>query len=1139
MGFSFANIHLCCTFGRPIKLVDQLKDELRKTATRYSTIKQELIQQLKIKYKLIISEYMKKTEKKRFVRDTLFVFTMLFVCTGAVFSQIKISGTVTDSNKDPLIGVSVAIQGQKNGTITDFEGKYSLQVPNNKAVLIFSYIGYKTVEKTVGNNTVINIALEEDSKLMDEVVVVAYGTQKKSHLTGAIASLKNERLDEIPVSRVDQALIGKLAGVQVYNTNPEAGSAPIIRVRGLGSISAQASPLIVVDGMPVVDGLSMLSMGDVESIEVLKDAASSAMYGSRAAGGVIMVTTKTGNSKKAKYSFKMYNGIRTAIKIPDMLSTQEYTDLLYTEAAQRKLDPSVNGISSETMAFNKIADTERASYLILKNMIDQPTDWLSEGLRPFGKAENYQLSAAGGDKNLKYIISGNYSGEDGIMKNSTYDKYTFRTKFDAKLSKNISLGVNLNPTFSRQERPAVDLTDYMRFPSWMPIRHNAATAALTGKVAGDYAQPSDFNGISISGIGYDNETWHLTGVSPFSSSNQNPVSIRERTSIFTDEYKFQGSTFLLIEILKGLKFKTSNNLYFSYKEYNKKEQTSANKAGNPNSLTRQLNLRTELLSENTLTYDKKWGENELNLLGGITFQKTNVKSNTMVATGFPDEEMLSFNLASQVILDSPTLPGTTSNYYTEALMSILGRINYAYKGKYMGSVSVRSDGTSLFASGHKWNTFPAGSIGWRASEESFMKGIEWLSNLKVRVSHGLTGNNVIPQYAYLNLINTSNYSLGSGNGSLTSGMASNNPYLGNELLTWEQTAATNYGVDFGLFNSRLNLSVEYYNSNTIKLLLLQPTMLITGHQNSWNNIGSVNNKGLEFELSTTNISKKNFTWKTTANLSTNKNKLINYGDKQREYNYGERNEVFIAEIGQPSIQYYGYKSDGVWTSFEEVTAAKAAGEMVNNVFVPFTYSKFAPIVGGLKVVNTNNDNKIDPEDRVVLGSPFPDFTWGITNNFTYKNFDLSFLFQGAQGIELINGNINYNEQLRLNKAYTANRYVSPMFPGDGQTVYSTTTAGSDLMLTDYCIEDGSYAAMRDFTLGYRLPANILGKIKLSDLRFYVSGQNLIYIMASDYRGVNPEARKTTSQYASPLVDGYQRGAFPLNRAFTIGVDLTF
>ncbi|MBP7368626.1 MAG: SusC/RagA family TonB-linked outer membrane protein, partial [Paludibacteraceae bacterium] len=785
---------------------------------------------------------------------------------------------------------------------------------------------------------------------------------------------------------------------------------------------------------------------------------------------------------------------------------------------------------------NKITGPEKAGYLIMKYLDDQPTDWLNEGLRDRGTMQNYQLSASGGDKNLKYFVSGNYVNEDGIMLNSTYDKFTFRAKLDAKLSKAATLGVNLSPTYSRQERPAVDLTDYMRFPSWLPIRHNEATAALTGKVAGDYAQPSDFNGINISGIGYNNEVWSLPGVTVWNSSNQNPVSIRERTSIFTDDYRFQGNIYLTLNLLPGLQFKTSNGAYLLFREYNKKEQTSANKAGNPNSLTRQLTTHRELLSENTLNYNKKISNHEFDALLGFTMQQTNDNYNRIVGTNFPDEQILSFNLASQILLDSPSIDGTTSFYYTESLVSLLGRLNYAYLGKYMMSASFRADGSSKFYKGNKWGTFPAFSAGWRASEEKFMKNFEWLSNLKLRVSYGLTGNNNIPQYAYMNSINTSNYVLGSGNGTLVQGMVSNSSSLGNPDITWEQTSEANYGIDFGFLNSRLNFSIEYYNSNTIQLLLQQPAMYITGHQSYWNNIGKVNNKGIEIELNTTNIANKKFTWKTSANFSTNKNKLLNYGDKEYEDNFGERSEVYRAIVGEPAIQYYGYKTDGVYTTFEEVAAAKALKDKNGN---PFTYTKFAPIVGGIKVVNINGDNKIDTEDRTVLGDPFPDFTWGITNTFTYKNFDLSFLIQGVQGIDIINGNVNYNEQLRYNKAYTNNRYVSPMFPGDGKTVYSNTTSGSDLMLTDYCIEDGSYGAIRDFTLGYTLPQNLLKSLKLRNLRVYFSAENLVYIMAPSYRGINPEARRTASNYTSPLVDGYQRGAFPLNRTFTAGLDINF
>jgi len=1078
----------------------------------------------------------KQGSKPQFCRKRVLLSLVLIVSTLLVSAQIKVSGTVTDSNREPLIGVNITVSGSKTGTITDFNGKYTIQVPDARSVLVFSYVGYKTMLREAGTTGTVNVVLVEDVLVMDDVVIVAYGTQRKSHLTGAVSSLKTERLDEVPVARADQALQGKLAGVQILNINPEAGAAPLIRVRGMGSISAASDPLIVVDGFPVPDGLSMVSMSDIESVEVLKDAASAALYGSRAAGGVILVTTKTGNIKKPRYTFKMYSGVRTALKLPEILTTDEYLTLLYDEATIRMQDPAINGIATETMAFNRTTDHERATYLLQKYFVDQPTNWLKEGLREFGASHSYTLSASGGDRNMKYFISGNYVGEEGIMKGSTYDKYTFRAKTDIKLSNHVTLGVNLNPTFSRRERPGTDLTDYIRFPSWIPIRHNAATAALTGRIAGDYAQPAEFNGISLSGEGLNGEIWHLTSVNPFSSSNQNPVSIRERTSIFLDDYRMQGNTYLTIDFNPRLQFKTSNGMFFSYNEMNRKEQTSASRAGNPNMLTRQMNMRVELLTENTLTYNNKWGAHEVEGLLGFTAQKSYFRSNTMVGTHFPDELVLSFNQASQLILDSPGIPGTTSYYYNNALASFLGRINYAYQSKYLASVSMRADGSSLFASGRKWDYFPAFSIGWRPSEEGFLKGLDWLSNLKARASFGVTGNNAIPQYAYMNLINTSNYVLGSGNGNLVQGMASTSAALGNPDITWEKVEELNYGIDFGFFNSKINLSIEHYYSNTVQLLLQQPAMYITGHQTYWNNIGKVNNKGWEFELATTNVVGKSFSWKTTANLSTNKNTLLHYGDKEKEDNFGERNEVYRSIVGQPAIQYFGYKNDGIWTTFVEVAEARALKDENGN---PFTFTRYAPVVGGLKVKNMNGDNKIDADDRVVLGDPFPDFTWGITNTFTWKSFDLSFLFQGVQGIQLINGNIHYNEQLRFNKAYTNNRYISPMFPGDGKTVYSNTTAGGDLMLTDYAIEDGSYASLRDFTLGYKLPAQLVKKIKINDVRAYLSAQNIFYWMAKDYRGINPEARRTTSQYNSPLIDGYQRGAFPLNRTFTLGVDIVF
>lgn len=1079
---------------------------------------------------------------KRIISMIVVIGACLLSGPADLFGQHTLSGVVKDaSNGEVLIGANVIIQGTQVGTITDVNGHFTLIAQTDTGRIVFSFVGYLTQDKKFYGDQVINAELLPDMESLEEVVVVAYGTQKKSHLTGAVSSLKNDGLDEIAVSRADQALQGKLAGVQIKNLNPEAGAAPAIRVRGMGSISASSDPLIVIDGYPMPageDAFSMISMGDVESIEVLKDAASSALYGSRAASGVILITTKTGSAKKTKYNFKMYSGISKPLKLPEMMGIEEYVELLYQEAELRMTDPAVDGVPTSTMAYNLTTNPERTGYLISKYIVDQPTNWVDEALRDHGSINSYQLSASGGNERNQFYISGSYNSEDGIMERSSYSKFSFRTKADFKLSDRVKVGVNISPTYSTRERPQGNLTDYIRFHSWMPVYHNEATAALTGSTVGEYAQVNDFGGITLSGIGVDGTVWNMVGENPWTSSNQTPVSRRERTSRLDDTYRLQSNAYLSWEILTGLQFTTSLGAYFSYNEYNMKEQTSAASEGAVNQLSREMTVFSDLLMENILSYDKSIGDHEINAILGFTAQQTNNKFNKIVAQGFPDEERMSFNMASVFVKEG--VNGTYSYYYPESLVSALGRFTYSFRGKYMASVAVRADGSSKFAPGNQWGTFPSASVGWRVSEEDFLKNSRTVSNLKIRASYGLTGNNDISRdesdrYAYMNTVTTIDYSLGTGTGSLFTGMSSTGASLGNPALSWEQLEELNIGIDLGLLKNRYNISVELYNSNSLQLLLKQPAMYITGHASAWNNIGEVNNKGVEFEIKANVISTGDFSWIINGNLSKNKNTLLNYGNLDKEDRYGERSEIYRAEVGKEAIQYFGYKSEGVWTSFEEVNEAISD--------TSFTYSVFAPVIGGLKIANTDGNDSINADDRVVLGSPYPDFVWALTNTFRYKSFDLSFLFQGSQGGELINGNAYYNEQLRMNKAYTENRFVSPMYPGDGKTVYSTNTSGGNLMLTDYVIEDASYIALREISLGYTLPGSITKVLHLNNLRAYASATNLIYLMGSDYRGINPEARTTTTtngaDYSDPLRDGYQRGAFPLNRTFIFGLDITF
>lgn len=1069
--------------------------------------------------------------KNLFFKAGIILLTLAFwgISTPPLYAQQSsvVQGTVIDESGLPMIGVTVTVRGTTTATITDLDGNYNIKVPDSKTILQFSFLGFVQQNITVGNQSTINLTMKEDLQNLDEVVVVGYGVQKKSHLTGSISKLKGDGLEDLPVTSVDQALQGKIAGVNIQSTTPEAGVEAQIRVRGMGSLSAGGQPLVVVDGYPVADGLSFVEAADIESIEVLKDAASAAIYGSRAANGVIMITTKSGNIAKPKYTFNMYHGIKQAYKRHDNMNYSDYIGLLYNEASLRQQDPSV-----AEDRWNLITNQERAEYVINTQIYKNNTDWQDEALRDNAYISNYQLGISGGTKEVRYYVSGNFSTDQGMMYHNNYDKLSVRAKIDAQLSKKAKLGINLNPTYSKRERPSNNYTDFYRFRSWVPVKHTAETAALTGQAVGSWAHPRHFSGLAYSGTMPDGSDWASGGtLDPWSSSNNNPKSIMEGDTRKTHQYRLMTSAYFTYQLAKGLEFRTSDGVYMNYTKEEGYLAAGAKKEGEANQGTYRTSQVVDLLSENTLTYNTTINkDHSINALVGFTFQRTNRDYSQIVGSNYATDEIPSLNHAT--IFDG----SKTYTYKTaESLVSYLGRINYAYKDKYLASVSLRTDGSSRFAPGNRWSWFPSVSLGWRVSEEEFMKKYDWISSLKLRGSYGLTGNNNLPinttgsntesSYAYSNTFFPASYSFGSDN-SLSPGLAASSYILGNPDITWERTNEYNFGIDLGVLNNRIALNLEYYYSITDKLLLLENTPSHMGTNQYWNNKGKVRNRGLEIELSTVNITNKDFEWRTTFNFATNSNKLISLGGEPYRYNYGERNEVYAAIVGKPSIQFFGYKTDGVWISDEEIAEAKKT-----------TQYNVTTAAGGLKVVDTNGDGKVDANDRVAIGDPFPDFTWGISNSFTYKGFELSFLIQGVQGLDIINGDHYYTEVVKINKEYTKNRWVSPMFPGNGKTPYYTN--GIDKMLTDYVVEDGSYVTLRDIQLGYRFPAKIAKNMGLSSVRVYSGIQNLLYFMTSGYKGINPEARSTSNPYDSPLISGYQRGGYPVQRTYTIGVNLTF
>lgn len=1076
----------------------------------------------------------------------LLLFALL-QCSLSLFSfaQKSLTGKVVDSaTGEPLSGISVISDKKKSGASTAADGSFTLPVDGKTSVIVFSSVGY-TSQTFSPSSLPSVIRLAKAAAAMDEVVVIGYGTVRKSHLTGAVSKFKNEKLDEAPVSRLDQALQGKIAGVQIQNVSSEAGADPKIRVRGLSSVFAGASPLVVVDGHPVPDGLSFVNPADVESVEVLKDAASAAIYGSRGASGVIIVTTKSGKADRPKYTFKASTGNKTAYKTYPMMTMTEYGNLLFYEASLKAKDPSITPpTTNQIMAAN-----ERAAYVIEQTLLGgNPTDWQQEALRT-ATIRNAQLNVSGGSRTAKYFLSGGYQRDQGMMYHSEYDKFNLRAKLDLDLSKRVKVTFNLNPSFIDRERPSVNFIDFVRFYSFLPVYHNSVTAAFVNQSSqwagvrpGDFVQARHFNGRVYSGLMPDGSNWVTTAASdPFATANNTPKSIMETRTIKGKDYRLQSSADVTVNIINGLDFKTLASAYVSYSDILDFAKRNSAKDGDLNRGQYNQRLNVDLLSENTFNYNKKLGEHSFNLLAGFTAQRTRYSVEQLIARDYPSDNVTSSNTALQVeapSVDANGFPQGTYTYKSQfGLLSWLGRVTYNYKSKYLLSASVRTDGSSYFGPGKKWGVFPALSLGWLATEEKFFKELTWLNTFKLRGSYGVSGNNRINEsnqpglsdFPFVDLLYTANYPFGSGTGTSTSGQATSRAILANPNLTWERTFQYNFGLDLALWRNAVTLSVDAYQSKSDKLLLQQSAMAFSGVPLTWNNIGRLQNRGIEVELTTNNLRSRNLKWTTSANLAHNKNKLLELGGEAFFLNQGERTELYRNMPGRPLIEFFGYKTDGVWLSQAQIDEARAKG-LTSNLSNLFT-------AGGLKLVDLNNDNVIDEKDRTVIGNPYPDFTWGITNGFNYKGFDFSFLFQGSQGGRLVNGDPNYNETKRINKNYNQNRWLSPLYPGDGKTPYSTN--GFNWMLTDYVVEDASYYALREVIVGYTLPAKLTRAARITSARFYFSAQNLYYHFGKGYRGINPEARFNTGPYASPLVDGYQRGSFPLPKTLLFGVDINF
>lgn len=970
---------------------------------------------------------------------------ILFACL--LSAQVKITGVVTDVNKETLPGVSVSIKGTTTGTITEVDGSYSILAKKGD-VLEYYLVGMVKQSVTVGNQTVINIQLVAEAINLEEVVAIGYGVSKKSDLTGAVASIKSEDLTNAKIGTVTSALQGLAAGVQVTTGSVKPGGDASVVVRGVGSLRAGSEPLYIVDGIPVQGGLQDLSSVDIESIEVLKDASSASIYGSRGSNGVILVTTKKGTSGKTRITLNASYGTQRMLNKQDLMNAQQYYELV--SIAQ----PDYKWTSEELRLLSR----------------GESTDW-QDAVTQNGNYQNYNLSIAGGTEKLSHYLGVDWYDQKGTIKNSSFDKLTVRYNMDA-------VG-----------------TDWFRYG----VRFNVIESKLKNiNEEADSGYGTMFSAISSQPTApiFTQDGEYFDG---FLNTKANPVAIVDLLDKATLKTRVVGSAYLEIEPIKNLKIRSDNGgelVFFKVNIYeNGRMGQHYTEGGHANVMS---NKKKYWQTENTATYTFDLNKKHMfSAMAGFSASKTEYEEVTA------DSKKLS-EILKYYNLGGAEEHGPNSSYgVSSALASFYGRFNYNYDNRYLATLTMRGDGSSRFAPGHRWGFFPSLALAWRVSEESFIKNnVPAISNLKLRVSAGKLGNQNIGDFAYSSIIalggSSANYVFGNG---LATGSVQTS--IANPELTWEKANQFDIGIDFGLFNNRIAGTIETYYKRTTDLLWEVPLPLESGFRSSLTNIGKIDNKGIEFSLNTVNMSVKDFLWTSALTFSYNKNEI-------KELYNGKQDVNKSLFVGKPIDQIYLLRSDGIWQINEASEAAKYNAQP-----------------GDRKIRDIKEDNVINGEDRDFCGVYTPKFYGSFTNTFAYKGFDLIAFFTFAGGHKINNslnrymnsfnpwGNMSENyynyywKQDRPNNKYPAPRVGSAYANGDG---------------TDANLQKGDYLRLRNLELGYSLPKSLLKTIRATNIRFYFSVQNLF--TATEFTGFDVESSDNTNPY-------------PNARSFIGGVSVNF
>ena len=1048
---------------------------------------------------------------------------VLFSVTVAM-AQVLVRGTVVDQTGESVIGASIQVKGTTQGTITDIDGKFSLGVPDKKSVIVVSFIGYATKELQVDTSKPMSIVLEEDTKVLDEVVVVGYQEVRKKDLTGSVAKADMNELLNTPVGSFDQTLGGRIAGVNVSSSEGTPGGTMNIVIRGNNSLTQDNSPLYVIDGFPVEDAAiaSTINPSDIESLDILKDASATAIYGARGANGVVIITTKKGKVGKAQITYDGSVTMHHVTRTIPMMDAYEFVKL-QAETYPASIANSTGGYLMEYQGKQWTLDDYRGIFQY---------DWQDEILRT-ALQHNHNIRLTGGTEGVRYNASVSYYNQDGILLNSGYERFQARAntvikrdKLDISLTTNYSRSIQTGSTPSETSYSGMNNLFYSVW-GYRPVTYpNKSMESLLNDVMDEAIDSSN-------------------------DYRFNPIrSLKEEyRKYYINNLQLNG--YVSYEFIKGLKLKVSGGYTYDARK-NDQFNNSNTRYGGPTSTDKvnaQIirNERLTWLNENTLTYQTNIKKKHFfNSLVGITFQNSDYEYYSLKSTHIPNESLGMAGMADGTLSSSSSLKSSWS------MMSYLARLNYNYKSKYYATASFRADGSSKFSKKHRYGYFPSGSLAWNFMEEEFMAPIKKVVGAgKLRVSWGLTGNNRIGEYDYYALLQMLKEKQGDyiSNGSIPSGVY---PFdndmssvgmvpvsLPNEDLKWETTEQWNVGLDLSFFNERLNFTADVYRKTTRDLLLEASLPLVSGYYSATKNIGKVRNDGLELSLSTVNVQTKDFTWTSDFNIAFNKNEVLELAENQLslttaarfDQNYNSQ-PSYIAKVGLPMGMMYGYIYEGTY-KYDDFVKSGNSYTLKDNV--PYFSSEANTQPGMPKYKDVNGDGIIDTNDRTIIGRGLPIHTGGFTNSFTYKGFDLSVFFQWSYGNDIMNANRLFFENAGGKKdlnqfASYANRWTPENPESD---IPAATKSASNNVISSRIIEDGSYLRLKTVTLGYTFPKALIAKAKLSNARVYVAAQNLW--TWTSYSGYDPEV----SVRNSALTPGLDFSSYP--RAFTLsfGVNLGF